>query len=110
MPSVAPALFEDGVIIPELSEGNKLDKGLFDAIRGKSAVDERQAWCALLQAGYLTVAETKQINYVDSIVVKPPNKHVAAALRAGIFDPALRSALADDDMLKIVPNTAMDDT
>jgi hypothetical protein len=107
VPSVAPALLEDGVIIPKLSDGNKLDKGLFEAMRGKSAVDEQQAWRALLQAGYLTVVETKQVNDEASLVLKPPNDRVAAALRAGIFDPALRNALADDDLVKLVTDTAV---
>ena len=107
VPSVAPALFEDGVIIPKLSDGNKLDKGLFEAMRGKLAVDERQAWRALQQAGYLAVVETKQINDEASLVLKPPNERVAAAVRAGIFDPVLRNTLADDDLVKLVTDTAL---
>ncbi|KAJ1428871.1 hypothetical protein B484DRAFT_396641 [Ochromonadaceae sp. CCMP2298] len=87
VPSVAPALLEDGITIPELGDGIKLDKSLFEAMRSKSAVDYRQAWRALLQAGYLTVVETKQINDDASLVLKPPNNRVAAAVRAGIFDP-----------------------
>mmetsp|Transcript_32727 Transcript_32727/g.72039 ORF Transcript_32727/g.72039 Transcript_32727/m.72039 type:complete len:637 (+) Transcript_32727:121-2031(+) len=107
VPNVAPALHEDGVIIPELGDGNKLDKGLFEAMRSKSAVDEQQAWRALLQAGYLTVVEKKEINDTASLVLKPPNERVAAAVVAGIFDTALRNALVDDDLVKLLTDTDM---
>ncbi|KAJ1437471.1 hypothetical protein B484DRAFT_470670 [Ochromonadaceae sp. CCMP2298] len=71
VPSVAPALLEDGITIPELGDGNKLDKGLFEAMRSKSAIDYRQAWRVLLQAGYLTVVKKKQINDEASLVQRP---------------------------------------
>ena len=109
MPNVAPALFEEGVIIPKWGDGNKLDKGLFEAVRNNSPIDERQVWRVLLEVGYLTVVEMKDINHEASLVLKPPNDCVAAAVRTGIFqifDRALCSALYDDDMVQLVTDTA----
>jgi len=108
-PNVAPALFEKGVIIPALCAGNTLDKGLFAATRNSLPIDERQAWRALLQAGYLTVVDIKIINDKASLVLKPPNDLVATALRAGIFEnfePVLRLALRHDDLVKVVTTAA----
>jgi len=108
VPRVAPALFEEGVIISKSGDGNSLDKGLFEAMRNNWPIDEQQAWRALLQVGYLTVVEMKEFERQTSLVVKPPNDYVATAVRAGIFKilkPALRLALRDDDLAKVV-NTA----
>ena len=104
-PNVSPALFEKGVIIPKRCTGNTLDKGLFEALCNNLPIDERQAWRALLQGGYLAVVEMKDINDEASLVLKPPNDFVAAVVRAGIFkifEPALRNALEDDDVAKVL--------
>jgi len=109
-PNVAPALFEKGVIIPELCAGNTLDKGLFEALRNNLPIDERQAWRALLQGGYLAVVEMKDIKDKASLVLKPPNDFVAAVVSAGIFEifePALRNALEDDDVAKVLKETSV---
>jgi len=109
VPNVAPALFEEGVIIPESGDGNKLDKGLFEAMCNNLRIDEQQAWRALLQAGYLTVVEMKEFEGQASLVLKPPNDYVSTAVRAGIFKilkPALRLALRDDDLAKVVTTAA----
>ena len=108
MPTVAPALFEEGVIILKRGPGIEPDKRLFEALRNNLPLDEQRTWRALLQAGYLTVLEMKDINDRASLVLKPPNDRVAAAVRVGIFemfDPALRNALNDDNLAKLVTDT-----
>ena len=109
-PNVAPALFEKGVIIPKLCAGNTLDKGLFEALRNNLPIDERQAWRALLQAGYLAVVEMKDIKDKASLVLKPPNDFIAAEVSAGIFEifePALVNALQDDDVANVLKETCV---
>jgi len=109
VPNVAPSLFEEGVTIPESGDGSKLDTGLFEAMRNNLPIDEQQAWHALQQAGYLTVVEMKEFKGQASLVLKPPNGYVAAAVRAGIFKilkPELRLALRDDDLAEWVTTAA----
>jgi hypothetical protein len=88
VPNVAPALFEEGVIIRALGPGIEPDKRLFEALRNNLPLDERRTWRALLQAGYLTVVEMKDINDWASLVLKPPNDRVAAAVRAAGGEPS----------------------
>ena len=105
-PNVAPALFEEGIIIPKRCVSITLDKGLFEALRNNVLIDEQQAWRALL----LAVVEMKDINDETSLVLKPPNDFVAAVVRAGIFEifePALRNTLEDDDVVKVVTETSV---
>jgi len=109
MPTVEPALIEEGVIIPELGPDIEPDKRLFEALRNNLPLDEQQTWRALLQAGYLTVVEMKDINEWALLVLKPPTDRIAAVVRAGIFemfDPALCNAVNDDDLAKLVTDTA----
>ena len=109
MLNVAPALFEEGVVIPEWGDGNELHKGLFEAVRNNLLIDEQQVWRVLLEVGYLTVVEMKDINHEASLVLKPPNDRVAVAVRRGIFeifDRPLHNALYDDDLVKLVTDTA----
>jgi len=56
------------------------------------------------------VVEMKDINHEASLVLKPPNDHVAAAVRTGIFEifnRALCRALYDDNLVKLVTDTAV---
>jgi hypothetical protein len=109
-PNVAPALFEKGVIIPKLCAGNTLDTSWGEALPINLPIDKRQAWRALLQAGYLAVVEMKDIKGEASLVLKPPNDFVAAVVSAGIFEifePALRNALEEDDVEKVLKETSV---
>jgi len=90
-PNVAPALFEEGIVIPSLCAGNTLDKGLLEVMRNNLPIDEREAWRALLQAGYLTVVEKKEIEDQASLVLKPPNDFVSTAVHAGIFETVFQN-------------------
>lgn len=108
-PYVAAVLNPSGVTIPKVEAVSNLDSGLFKAIQLREPVDDRVAWRALHQAGYLTLRKMTSIGREVAMVLALPNEDVSHRLWVGFLKrwfpymfPALcelRNRLAQVDLI-----------